>query len=53
MQKIWVDELPKSKPWVLSTSTASISFPSQELGRKLRRSGLRLLRPFKRGGEGG
>ncbi|KIJ99884.1 hypothetical protein K443DRAFT_679637 [Laccaria amethystina LaAM-08-1] len=33
MQKIWADEPPKSKPWVLSTSTASISLPSQELGR--------------------
>lgn len=33
MQKIWADEPPKSKPWVLSTSTASISMPSLELGR--------------------
>ena len=53
MQKIRADELPKSKPWVLSTSTASISFPSQESGRKLKRSGLRLLRPFQATGEGG
>ena len=41
MQKIWADEPPKSKPWVLSTSTASISMPSQELGRNLKRSGLK------------
>ena len=41
MQKIWADELPKSKPWVLSTSTTSISMPSQELGRNLKRSGVK------------
>ena len=45
MQKIWADEQPKSKPWVLSTSTASISIPSQELGRNV--PGLRLLNRFK------
>ena len=41
MQKFWADEPPKSKPWVLSTSTASISMPSQELGRNLKRSGVK------------
>ena len=41
MQKIWADEPPKSKPWVLSTSTTSISMPSQELGRNLKRSGVK------------
>ena len=41
MQRIWADEPPKSKPWVLSTSTASISIPSQELGRNLKRSGVK------------
>ena len=41
MQKIWADELPESKPWVLSTSTASISIPSQELGRNLKCSGVK------------
>ena len=39
MQKIWVDEPLKSKPWVLSTSTTSISMPSQELGRNVKSSG--------------
>ena len=52
MQKIWADELPKSKPWVLSTSTASISIPSQELWRNLKRSRLRLLRLFQARGGG-
>ena len=41
MQKIWADEPPKSKPWVLSTSTASISMPTQELGKNLKRSGVK------------
>lgn len=43
MQKIWADE-PKSKPWVLSTSTSSISLPSQELGRNLKSSGVKALK---------
>ena len=41
MQKIWADEPPKSKPWVLSTSTASIGMPSQGWGRNLKRSGVK------------
>ena len=41
MQKIWADEPLKSKPWVLSTSTTSISMPSQQLGRNLKRSGVK------------
>ena len=51
MQKIWADEPPKSKPWVLSTSTASISMPSQELGRNLKRSGVKALKTVSSEGE--
>ena len=52
MQKIWADELPKSKLWVLSTSTASISIPSQELRRNLKRSGVKAPKPFRARGRG-
>ena len=51
MQKIWADEPPKSKPWVLSTSTTSISMPSQELGRDSKRSGVKAPKTVSREGE--
>ena len=51
MQKIWADEPPKSKPWVLSTSTASIGMPSQELGRNSKRSGVKAAKTVSSEGE--
>jgi hypothetical protein len=52
MQKIWADEPPKSKPWVLSTSTASISMPSQELGKNLKNSGVKAPKTVSSEGKG-
>ena len=51
MQKIWADEPPKSKPWVLSTSTASMSMPSQELARNMKRSGVKAPKTVSSEGE--